>query len=114
MFVRRLVLFISLQGIGHNIPHFRLLDAHGQSDLLRDGVQGRQDAQGGGHAKSLLDASLAEELRRHARNTLQDGEVSAASRAPLGPRRVQRSIFNWQTIRQAHARTQILIALSTT
>jgi len=75
---------LSSQGIGHNIPHFWLLDTHGQSDLLCDGVQRRQDAQGSGHAKSLLDASLAKELWCHTRNTLQDGEVSATSCAPLG------------------------------
>lgn len=79
-------MFYVIQDIGHHIPDIRLLDSNGQPDLLRDGVQGRQNAQRSGHAEPLLDTSLAEELWHHSRDPLQDGKISAAGRTPLGPR----------------------------
>lgn len=94
------------QGIGHCVPDIRLLDSHGEPYLLRDRVQGRKNSQRSGYAEPLLDTSLAKELWRYPRNTLQDGKVPTTSCHPtFGSRRVQRPVFYRKTIEQAHART---------
>lgn len=66
------------QGVRHHIPNIRLSDTDGQLDLLCDGMQGCQDAKGSGYAEPLLDAPLAEKLRHHTRDTLQNREIPTA------------------------------------
>lgn len=88
---RHFIFCVSFQGTGHRLPDIRLPDADRKPDILRDHIQGREEAERGESRGSVLDPSLAKE-HRLLRDTLQGG------RKVRRRRQVQRSVFCQQAV----------------